>query len=323
MPPATRTGSAERTGTSPSTRGLRTGGYYAKSSTPGINGEDYAGSADLYWDSRNARLHYTYTQIGKGFNDELGFITRTDVRDFRTDNYWILWPDHLFKQAWFVYDLDYITDLTTGQLQTRINHGKFSGYFTDGSGIAFKFYDEVEVLTTPLEIKTGLFIPPGSYHFGHSFIGYQSDYTKPFGWAGRFAWGDYYDGDIRQSFLFLTYRPIPGLYTALTIQDTKVYLKEGSFTSDIALGEITYAFNNRLAASIWVQWDRTPTCGRSSTSTGSTGRAHGCSSSTRTSKATSTSSIPGSRCSAPRALVAGEDRLPVLRTRRPGGQTAI
>jgi hypothetical protein len=235
---------------------LRTGGYYAKSSTPGINGQDYAASADLYWDSRNARLHYTYTQIGQGFNDELGFITRTAVKDFRTDNYWILWPQSVFKQAWFVYDLDYITDLNSGQLQTRINHGKFSGYFTDGSGIAYKYYDELEVLTTPLEIKTGLFIPAGSYRFGHSFVGYQSDYTKPFGWAGRFAWGDYYDGNIRQSFLFLTYRPIPGLFTALTVQDTKVYLKEGSFVSDIALGEITYAFNNRLAANIWVQWDK-------------------------------------------------------------------
>lgn len=235
---------------------LRTGGYVAKSSTPGIDGKDYAGSADLYWDSRNWRFHSEYTEIGQGFNDELGFITRTGVRFFRTDNYYILWPDKVFKQAWFVYDLDYITDLATSQLQTRINHGKFSAYFRDGSGIAYKFYDELEVLTEPLEIKKGLFIPAGSYHFGHHFVGYQSDYTKPFGWAGRLAWGDYYDGHILQSFLFLTYRPIPGLYTGLTYQQTKVHLQEGDFTSDIALGEITYAFTNRLSTRLWVQWDK-------------------------------------------------------------------
>jgi len=235
---------------------LRTGGYVAKSSTPGIDGKDYAGSADLYWDSRNWRFHSEYTQIGQGFNDELGFITRTGVRFFRTDNYWILWPDKVFKQAWFVYDLDYITDLATGQLQTRINHGKFSAYFRDSSGIAYKYYDELEVLTEPLEIKKGLFIPSGSYHFGHHFLGYQSDYTKPFGWAGRLAWGDYYDGHILQSFLFLTYRPLPGLFTAVTYQQTKVHLKEGDFTSDIALGEVTYAFSNRLSTRLWVQWDK-------------------------------------------------------------------
>ncbi|HEY0557985.1 MAG TPA: DUF5916 domain-containing protein [Thermoanaerobaculia bacterium] len=235
---------------------LRTGGYAAKSSTPGVSGRDYAASGDLYWDSRSARLHSTYTQIGQNFNDELGFLTRVGIRDFRTDNYWILWPDHVFKQAWFVYDLDYITDLNTGQLQTRINHGKFSAYFRDSSGIAYKYYDELEVLTQPLEIKKGLFIPSGSYRFGHSFLGYQSDYTKPFGWAGRLAWGDYYDGHILQSFLFLTYRPIPGLFTAVTYQETKVHLKEGDFTSDIALAEVTYAFSNRLSTRFWVQWDK-------------------------------------------------------------------
>ncbi len=236
---------------------LRTGGYLAKSSTPGVTEPDWAGSADLYWDSRRARLHYEYTDIGQGFNDELGFITRTGVRAFRTDNYWILWPERgPFKQAWFVYDLDYITDRTTGQLQTRINHLKYSAYFRDSSGLAYKFYDELEVLTTPFEIKRGLFIPPGSYRFGHHFVGYQSDYTKPFGVAGRLAWGDYYDGHFLQAFAFFAYRPLPGLFIASTYQRTQVRLKEGSFNSDIALAEVTYAFNARLSTRTWLQWDR-------------------------------------------------------------------
>jgi hypothetical protein len=236
---------------------LRTGGYLAKSHTPGLAGNDWAGSSDLYWDSRNWRAHVQYTGIGQNFNDELGYLTRVGVNAFRTDNYYILWPEEgLFKQAWFVYDLDYITDRNTGQLQTRINHGKFSGYFRDSSGIAYKVYDELEVLTQPLEIKHGLFIPPGSYHFFHHFAGFQTDYTKPLGSAGRLAWGDYYDGHFLQAFGYLTYRPIPGLYTAVTFQRTQVHLKEGSFTSDIALGEIAYAFSNRLSSTLWVQYDR-------------------------------------------------------------------
>jgi hypothetical protein len=178
------------------------------------------------------------------------------VRAFHTDNYYILWPDHVFKQAWFVYDLDYIVDRTTGQLQTRINHAKFSAYFRDSSGIAYKYYDELQVLTTPFEIKHGLTIPAGSYHFGHSFFGFQTDYTQPLGGAGRLAWGDYYDGHFIQAFGYVAYRPIPGLFTAVTYQQTKVHLKEGSFTSDIALAEITYSFTNRLSTRLWVQWDK-------------------------------------------------------------------
>jgi hypothetical protein len=236
---------------------LRTGGYFAKSSTPGVRGDDWAGSADLYWDSRSWRFHNEYTEIGQGFNDELGYISRTGIRAFRTDDYYILWPESgPFKQAWFVYDLDYITDRTTGQLQTRINHGKFSAFFRNSAGIAYKLYDELEVLTSPLEIKHGLSIPAGSYHFLHHFFGFQTDYTKPLGAAGRLAWGDYYDGHFIQAFGFIAYRPIPGLFLASTYQRTEVRLKEGSFNSDILLGEITYAFSNRLSTRTWFQWAR-------------------------------------------------------------------
>jgi hypothetical protein len=236
---------------------LRTGGYLAKSSTPGVGAADWAGSADLYWDSRHWRFHEEYTEIGQGFNDELGFISRTGVKAFRTDNYWILWPDRgPFKQAWFVYDLDYISDRTSGELQTRINHLKYSAYFRDSSGIAYKLYDETEQLTAPLALKKGVVLPPGTYRFLHHFAGYQSDYTKPLGAAARLAWGDYYDGHFLQSFAFVAYRPIPGLFLAATYQATHVVVKEGRFNSDILLGEITHAFSNRLSVRSWWQWAR-------------------------------------------------------------------
>ena len=179
------------------------------------------------------------------------------MRAFRTDNYYILWPEKgPFKQAWFVYDLDYIDDRTTREVQTRINHLIFSAYFRNSAGFAYKYYDELEVLTSPFEIKRGIVIPPGAYSFGHHFFGFQTDYTKPLGAAGRLAWGDYYDGDFLQAFYFLAYRPIPGLFTAATFQQTTVRLKEGKFNSDILLGEITYAWSNRLSVRSWWQWAR-------------------------------------------------------------------
>ncbi len=236
---------------------LRSGGYFAKSQTPNLKGEDWMGATDLLWDSRNARLHYQYTEIGKNFNDELGFITRVDERALWADNYWILWPEAgIFKQAWFVYDLTYIDTLSTGQLLTRINHAKFSAYFRDGSGIAYKYYDETEVFTAPFEIKHGLFLPPGTYHFGHHFAGFQTDYTQPLGAAGRVAWGDYYDGNFFQYFAYAAYRPAPGIFTDVTFQQTQVHLKEGSFVNQILLTEITYSFSHLLSVQAWVQCEK-------------------------------------------------------------------
>ncbi len=236
---------------------LRSGGYFAKSDTPSVKSNDWLGSTDLLWDSRNARIHWELTEIGKGFNDELGFLSRVDERELWSDNYWILWPEKgPFKQAWFIYDLDYIETLSTEEMQTRINHISFNAYFHNGAGISLKNYDETEVLTVPFEIKHDLFVPPGIYHFNHSFFGFQTDYTQPVGAAGRLAWGDYYDGHYLQYFAFVTYRPIPGLATDLTFQETQVVLKEGSFTDDLLLAEFTHAFTHLLSATAWVQWER-------------------------------------------------------------------
>lgn len=236
---------------------LRTGGYFAKSSTPGVEGADWAGSADLYWDSRNLRFDYAYREIGEGFNDELGYILRTGVRHWRADNNVVLWPERgPFQQAWFTYDFDYITDRVTDQIQTRINNFQANAFFRSSAGISYKFYDELEVLTAPLEFKRGVVVPAGSYRFPHHFVGFQTDYTKPLGSAGRLAWGDYYDGHFLQAFGFVAYRPIPGLFTAVTYQQTKVDLKAGSFESDLFLGEVTYAFSPQLSIRTWLQWNR-------------------------------------------------------------------
>lgn len=239
------------------TPNLRNGGYFAKSTTPGISGEDWTGSTDFFYDSRNLRFHYVYTEVGQNFNDEVGYIQRLGVRQYRGDNNVTFWPDTgWFRQWWMTYNFDYIEDRDTSDVQSRINNFQISGYFRNAAGAAYKYYDDLEVLTTPLEIKRGLFIPAGSYHFGNSFFGFQTDYTKPLGAAGRVAWGDYYDGHYVQYFGFLSYRPLPGLFFDGTYQDTQVTLREGSFTNDILLAEANYSFSPELSLRAWMQWTR-------------------------------------------------------------------
>jgi len=236
---------------------LRNGGYFAKSSTPGLSGRDWTGSTDFYWDSRNLRFHYVYTEVGENFNDELGYINRIGVRQYRADNNLVLWPERgPFRQAWLTYNFDYIADRATNQVQTRINNVQANAYFHNAAGISFKAYDDLEVLTTPLQIKRGLFIPPGSYEFINYFVGFQSDYTKAVGSAGQFAWGDYYDGHYFRAIAYANYRPWAGVLAELTVQRTQVDLKEGSFTNDILLGQLAYSFTPQLTTRLWVQWDR-------------------------------------------------------------------
>ncbi len=236
---------------------LRTGGYLAKSSTPGLDGDDHAGSANLYWDSRNWRFHTEYIDIGENFNNEMGYMARTGIRSIRTDYFWILWPERgPFKLVWFTYDYDYIEDRATGELQTRNSHIQYNSYFKNSSGFAYKYFIVTENLIRPFEIQKGVIIQPGSYDFGYHFFGFQTDYTKPLGAVGRVAWGEYFDGHYIQTFYYLAWRPVSGLILAGTYQHTHVNLTAGRFDSDMVLAEVVYAFNNRLAVRGWWQWTK-------------------------------------------------------------------
>jgi hypothetical protein len=238
---------------------LRTGGYVARSRTTGANalpGSPWAGSSDLFYDSKNARFRLAYTQIGDAFDDELGFLTRTGVRKYRADLNRIVWPQGtIFRQAWFTYDLDYVTDLA-GRLVSRVNNLQANAFFQNSSGLAFKWYDDLEVLTRPFAIHPGIVIPPGAYRFDHSFFGFQTDYGRRFGGAAQISGGQYFDGRFLQVLYGITYHPLPGLLIQPELQTTRVSLREGRFTTNLLLGQVDYGITPDLAVRLWVQSSR-------------------------------------------------------------------
>jgi len=233
---------------------LKTGGYLAKSSTPGFEGDDWAGFADVYWDSKRSRMHLAYTEIGENFIDELGYIPRTGIRKLRSDMNLVLWPENdRWRQIWFTWDLDYITN-SDGDIESRVNTLMANGFFESSAGLSFKLFDNLEVLTEGFPIHRDVVIPPGSYRFTNYFFGFQTDYSKEFGAAGRLAFGDYYDGRLLQVFGAVIYRPIEGMFSAVVYDRTHVDLPTGEFTTHLVQGEITYAFTSRLSARAAFQW---------------------------------------------------------------------
>lgn len=235
---------------------LRTGGFIARSRAPGAGEDDQALHADLYWDSRHARFRAVYYDIGEGFTNELGYLPRTGIRRWRWGSSGIFWPEsRIFREAWGTYNLDYITD-QSGELETRISNVEANTWLQNSSGIALKAYDNLEVLKEGFEIHPGVVIQPGSYRFKNYFFGFNTDYTKPVGGAGRVAWGDFYDGTLLQDFYAVLYKPLPGLLLSVVYERTRVELSAGRFTRELFLGEASYSFSPRLSARAWVQSSR-------------------------------------------------------------------
>ncbi|MGD2115724.1 MAG: DUF5916 domain-containing protein [Acidobacteriota bacterium] len=240
---------------------LRTGGYLVQSRTRSggrsVDGDDWSGYADVNWDSKHSRARVAYTEIGENFIDELGFVPRRGVRKWRAYGDWILWPEPEnrlnVRQAWFTYGLDYITD-RHDELETRVNTLQFNTWLNNNAGIAFKWFDNLEVLTAPFEIHPGVVIEPGEYRFDNAFFGFNTDYSKPLGAVGRVSWGDFWNGELLQTLAGLTYRPIPGLFSVLVYERIDVDLPVGDFVEDLVQADVSYAFSPRLALSSTAQW---------------------------------------------------------------------
>jgi hypothetical protein len=233
---------------------LRTGGFLAKTNTPGREGDDWAASSDVYWDSKHSRARVAYSDIGEDFNAEMGFLTRTGVRKLRTNLTGIAWPSKWnVRQAFLVHYLDYISD-RQGALQSRVNQGELSVIFQNSSGISLKYYDNREVLDSDFEIHRGVVIPPGTYDFSNVFFGFQTDYTKKLGGAGWLQGGQFYDGTLFMDLGAVTYRPLPGLLSQFVYQHTKVDLGAGRFTTDQASAVVDYALRPDLTTRALIQW---------------------------------------------------------------------
>jgi hypothetical protein len=235
---------------------LRTGGFIARSRAPGAGEDDLALHADLYWDSRHARFRAVYYDIGEDFTNELGYLPRAGIRRWRWGSSAIAWPEsRIFRQIWGTYNLDYVTD-RDGELETRISNVEANTWLQNSAGIALKAYDNLEVLREGFEIHPGVVIEPGSYRFKNYFFGFNTDYTRPVGGAGRVAWGDFYDGDLLQDFYAVLYKPLPGLLLSVVYERTRVELSAGRFTRELFLGEASYSFSPRLSSRLWVQSSR-------------------------------------------------------------------
>ncbi len=235
--------------------GLATGGYVIKSTTPDF--EDWAGSADVNWDSRKTRVRVAYTEIGKNFNDEMGFVPRLGIRKFRGDFNYNIWPEESrVRIAWLTYDIDYITD-TDGELESRVQTVQANGFFQSSAGLSFKYFDNLEVLKVPFRIHRDVTIPPGSYSFDNFFFGFQTDYSRRAGGAGRFAAGDFYDGEFVQLFGSFVLRAVEGLLWFTHYQWTEVRLPAGDFIAELFEVELSYAKSSPdVSAVALYQWNR-------------------------------------------------------------------
>lgn len=219
-------------------------GYLAKTYSPHLVGDDYAGHAAFNYRSDLWRFDGAYTDVGKNFNPEVGFVSRRggyrspQLRIAFTPSPkggWIRqWNPHFQTRRFYGPD---------GKLESRRYHNDLEVFRTDGGAMAFSYDRDHEFLRVPLEIHPGVFIPAGSYDFG-AFEAFYS-FNPAARLFGEVTWrfGDFYGGDFKLYDFEMGFRTGPEFFVTLAYANTGVDADWGRFNTNLARLRLNYSFS--------------------------------------------------------------------------------
>ena len=223
--------------------------------TPGVRSSFLSGRVDSIFENNLFRFITVYEDVGANFNPEVGFAERTGFHQYFGQAAYKPRPKFIpgVRQMEFETQLEYYTD-RRGKLSTRQAELSWDTQFKNSADFFFRPIEDVtDVLTEPFEIRPGIVIPPGSYHFNRPRVSFTSDTSRRLVLTGRYKWGRFYSGKRDEVSGGFTLRPNEHLLFDFSDSFNSVRLREGEFTTNLLFGRVNYNFSRKLLTSALVQ----------------------------------------------------------------------
>lgn len=237
---------------------LRINTYVARTDTPSLRGENTRWKFGVEWRDNSRSAQFIFTDTGKNFNPEVGFILRRDVRHYRGSFSLLPRPgaNPLIRQFRPHATLRYTTD-RANRLLTRDDHWGFTFEFHDGSSFEIFSNRTFERLDRGFEIREGVLIPPGDYRFADWGIGYTANQSGRVGFNLNLRTGTFWSGrrTRAQMSAFLVQRP--KLRASLSYTVNRVRLPQGNFDTKLPGLRLNYSLNPRTFFDAFLQYNST------------------------------------------------------------------
>jgi hypothetical protein len=233
-------------------------GFAAKTSTPGLDGDDGAWSLSGAYDSQRWLLSLDFVDVEQNFNPQVGFLNRGGgyrntqarvLRRYRPDNSRIglleLRPHVSYSGYWNQDGFQ-----LSGFLHVD-NHMEWRNGYEFHSAVNFT----TEGLLKPFEISEGIFVPPGTY---------RNSEVHLLGHTNQGAWisfevattiGGFYSGDRVGVTGSMRMRLGEKFITELAWSRNDVDLPEGDFVTDVGRLRLSYSFTPKVALEALFQYN--------------------------------------------------------------------
>ncbi|WP_245812771.1 DUF5916 domain-containing protein [Flagellimonas flava] len=221
-------------------------GFVAKSVTPGIEENDHAFKILGNYNWNGWDLRAGYTEVGEGFNPEVGFLQRTA---FRKPEF-LIWKAHRLKNAGNLLEIrphvsyrgywNFDDELVTGFLHVD-NHWEFKSGFEIHTGINFTTERVLEEFTL-----SGVPIPVGNYRNEELQFVLITNPNNAFSLSTRTFIGGYFNGDRVSNSGTANYRIGDRFISSLNFSHSDIQLDTGNFTALVGGLRLSYSFTPRI-----------------------------------------------------------------------------
>ncbi len=230
-------------------------GYYARTDTPGLEGDDESYQAAFSYEGDLYGLLVDHLQVGTNFNPEIGFMRRHDFRRSYVYAQYSPRPESIEAVRQFTWggSLDYITN-GAGQIETRILSGRFQTSFENSDSLSADIQQDYEFLAEPFELADAATLPVGGYEFTDFQVSYRMGPQRRVTGNLSFQHGQFFDGEITAVGYSRGRIEVTRQFAVEpSVSLNRITLPQAAFTARVATTRLTYTFTPRMFASALLQ----------------------------------------------------------------------
>ncbi len=234
-------------------------GYYARTETPDLVGEDTSYQARFGYGADRYGMQVDHLLVEDNFTPEVGFLRRDNFRRTYVEGRFSPRPRSIesIRQFRLTGSVDYILSADTGWLETRLNRLQFQTEMESSDQFGVTLNDNYELLLMPFTPRGADFsIPVGGYGFKDVELSYSLGQQRRVNGSVSLQRGGYFHGEIttlgfRQGRIAV----LPQMSIEPSISLNWIDTPLGKYRTDLAVTRINYAFNPRMFFSGLVQYN--------------------------------------------------------------------
>ncbi len=235
--------------------------WYQQSETPGLINDDAAFGFGLRVPNNSGwRGGVGFKEVQANFNPAMGYVNRSDIRDYTVDTgYTHFFDNSMFQTAFTGIDVQRI-DVIGGDLQSEAIVFRLLEMETNSrDGFDLGYQRNKEVVLTPFAIYSApdkqVFIQPGDYSFDEKRVSFRTAGQREFSGSFTYQVGDFYDGErtnVRGSVAWTQSRYF---VMSMSYDWNDVELPQGDFTTRLTSISTQVAFSSTLYWVSLLQYD--------------------------------------------------------------------